>query len=105
MFNIIIWLSLVFLVGFLIEILSYLLTRVKKDKMRSSTFECGFDAFDSSRDSYSISFYVVGILFIVMDVEALFLYPWISSWWLQGLIGVSGLIDFLLELWLCLVIV
>ena len=73
--------------------------------MRSSTFECGFDAFDSSRDSYSISFYVVGILFIVMDVEALFLYPWISSWWLQGLIGVSGLIDFLLELWLCLVIV
>lgn len=98
MFNIITWLSLVFLVGFLIEILSYLLTRVKKDKMRSSTFECGFDAFDSSRDSYSISFYVVGILFIVMDVEALFLYPWISSWWLQGLIGVSGLIDFLLEL-------
>lgn len=66
---------LVVVVGVVLESVSYLLTRGLREKARVSTFECGFDAFDSSREAYEVSFYVVGILFIVMDVEALFLYP------------------------------
>lgn len=93
------------MVGVVIEGLSYGFTRVFKEKSRVSTFECGFDAFDSSREAYELSFYVVGILFIVMDVEALFLYPWVSSWWVQGGVGVGGMLDFLLELVICLVVV
>lgn len=101
----IVWLLVVVCVGVVIGGLSYILTRGLREKARLSTFECGFDAFDSSRDAYEISFYIVGILFIVMDVEALFLYPWVSSWWVQGNIGVLGLIDFLVELILCLVLI
>lgn len=100
-----IWFSIVLIIAIVIEGLSYVLTKMMKDKARLSTFECGFDAFDSSREDDEITFYLIGILFIVMDVEALFLYPWLITWWSHGYIGVLGLLDFLIELILCLTII
>lgn len=74
------WLLLVSVVAIALSSISYVLTRSLREKERLATFECGFDAFDSSREAYEISFYAIAILFIVMDVEALFLYPWLSAW-------------------------
>ena len=39
-------------------------------------FECGSPAIGSARDRFGIKFYVVALLFIVFDVEGVFLYPW-----------------------------
>ena len=44
---------------------------------KSDPFECGsLPARGSSRDRFGVKFYVVALLFIVFDVEAVFLYPW-----------------------------
>jgi len=44
--------------------------------VKSAPFECGSDPIGSARDRFSVKFYVVALLFIVFDIEAIFLYPW-----------------------------
>ncbi len=44
--------------------------------VKNAPFECGSDPIGSARDRFSVKFYVVAILFIVFDIEAVFLYPW-----------------------------
>jgi NADH-quinone oxidoreductase subunit A len=41
-----------------------------------SPYECGIAPVGNARERFSISFYLVGMLFILFDVEAVFLYPW-----------------------------
>lgn len=44
--------------------------------VKQSPFECGSKPTGSARDRFGVKFYVVAILFIVFDIEAIFLYPW-----------------------------
>ena len=44
--------------------------------LKSEAFECGSEAIGSARQRFAVKFYVVALLFIVFDVEAVFLYPW-----------------------------
>lgn len=39
-------------------------------------YECGIDPVDNARGRYTVRFYVVAILFVVFDVETIFLFPW-----------------------------
>jgi NADH-quinone oxidoreductase subunit A len=41
-----------------------------------SPYECGIQPVGDARQRFSVSFYLVGMLFILFDVEAVFLYPW-----------------------------
>jgi NADH:ubiquinone oxidoreductase subunit 3 (subunit A) len=41
-----------------------------------SAYECGMTPVGDSRDRFSVKFYLVAMLFILFDVEAVFLYPW-----------------------------
>ena len=44
--------------------------------VKSAPFECGSIPVGSARERFSVKFYVVAILFVVFDIEAIFLYPW-----------------------------
>ena len=48
--------------------------RPSREKL--SPYECGIPPVGNSRERFSISFYLVGMFFILFDVEAVFLYPW-----------------------------
>ena len=48
--------------------------RPSREKL--SPYECGIPPVGNARERFSISFYLVGMLFILFDVEAAFLYPW-----------------------------
>lgn len=41
-----------------------------------SPYECGIQPVGDARERFSVSFYLIGMLFILFDVEAVFLYPW-----------------------------
>jgi NADH-quinone oxidoreductase subunit A len=41
-----------------------------------SPYECGINPVGDARERFSVSFYLIGMLFILFDVEAVFLYPW-----------------------------
>src|SRR6266581_3996999 len=48
--------------------------RPSREKL--SPYECGVAPVGDARERFSVSFYLVGMLFILFDVEAVFLYPW-----------------------------
>lgn len=56
--------------------LSAALSPTKRTKVKVAPYESGMDPVGDTRARFSVKFYVVAILFIVFDVEAVFLIPW-----------------------------
>jgi NADH-quinone oxidoreductase subunit A len=48
----------------------------RPSRVKLSPYECGMPPVGNARERFSISFYLVAMLFILFDVEAVFLYPW-----------------------------
>ena len=48
--------------------------------VKESPYESGQDPVGTARDRYSVKFYLVAMIFIVFDVELVFLYPWAVSY-------------------------
>ncbi|MGB9604338.1 MAG: NADH-quinone oxidoreductase subunit A [Bryobacteraceae bacterium] len=55
---------------------SALLGRKVRDRVKASPYECGMTPVGSPRERFSVKFYLVAMVFILFDVEAVFLYPW-----------------------------
>jgi len=57
-------------------LLSQLLGPKSPNRRKNMPFECGMDPVGDARHRFSVRFYLVAILFLLFDVEALFFYPW-----------------------------
>jgi NADH-quinone oxidoreductase subunit A len=57
-------------------ILSTLLGKHRYSRAKMSPYECGMTPVGDARERFSVKFYLVAMLFILFDVEAVFLYPW-----------------------------
>lgn len=55
---------------------SYLLGRKVKNRVKDLPYECGIVPVGNARERFSVKFYLVAMLFILFDIEAIFLYPW-----------------------------
>jgi|LauGreSBDMM110SN_4_FD.fasta_scaffold310912_2 NADH:ubiquinone oxidoreductase subunit 3 (subunit A) len=82
----------------IILFLSYRLSTYNPDTEKVSAYECGFDPYDDARNVFDVRFYLVAILFIVFDLEAVYFFPWCVSLSFLNLDGLWGMIDFILEL-------
>ena len=56
--------------------LSAILGRRVKDSVKSSPYESGMKPIGNARERFSVKFYLVAMVFILFDIEAIFLYPW-----------------------------
>jgi NADH-quinone oxidoreductase subunit A len=56
--------------------LSWLIGERKPTRAKLSAYECGMTPIGDSRDRFSVKFYMVAMLFILFDVEAVFIFPW-----------------------------
>lgn len=78
--------------------LSYFLAIQNPDTEKLSSYECGFDPYEDARNTFDVRFYLVAILFIIFDLEAVFFFPWavslshLTSW------GFWTMVDFIIEL-------
>lgn len=61
-------------------------------------YECGIKAASDSRGRYTVRFYIIAILFVVFDVEAVFLFPWAVKYKALGWFGVGEVAVFLVFL-------
>ena len=77
---------------------SYLLAFQRPDVEKLSAYECGFDPYEDSRNKFDVRFYLIAILFILFDLEAMFLFPWAISLGHITSMGFWTMCDFLLEL-------
>ena len=68
-------------------VFSLLLTKSLPDLEKNSSYECGFEPFEDARNQFDVRFYSITILFIIFDVEVLYLFPWVIC--LKG-IGLFG---------------
>lgn len=77
---------------------SFLLSNQKPDTQKISAYECGFDPYEDARNAFDIRFYIVAILFIIFDLEAMFFFPWVVSMSQLNSFGFWVMVDFILEL-------
>jgi NADH-quinone oxidoreductase subunit A len=72
----IIFILISFLISLLLPIISFLLTRRVVTRQKISPYECGFEPFGDARIKVTVHFYLIAILFLVFDLEVIFLFPW-----------------------------
>jgi len=68
------------------------------NKVKLMPYECGIDPMDSARGRYTVRFYVIAILFVVFDVETIFLFPWAVKFKAFGRFGLIEMLIFLVIL-------
>lgn len=75
--------------------LSYLLGKPRPNPEKSSTYECGVPPIGTARERFPIKFYLVCMIFILLDVDAAFLYPWALVFRELGLFGLVEMAVFM----------
>lgn len=67
----------------------------KKSKVKAETFECGIDVQGNARTPFSVKYFLVAILFVLFDVEVIFMYPWAVNFKELGLFGLVEMFFFM----------
>jgi NADH-quinone oxidoreductase subunit A len=73
-----VFLYLLAIVGFVVSslILTHIVGPRRKTPVKMMPYESGMDPIGDARQRFDVKFYLIAILFLVFDVELLFLYPW-----------------------------
>ncbi|BDI31355.1 NADH-quinone oxidoreductase subunit A 1 [Capsulimonas corticalis] len=75
-----------FLLASVLVGLSWILGPKKPSAAKLASYECGVDPVGSARERFPVKFYLIAMLFIVFDIETVFLYPWAVTYsYLHGL--------------------
>jgi NADH-quinone oxidoreductase subunit A len=90
--------ALMFIValGFVVTtmVVTHLLGPKRKSKIKEDTFECGIEVQGNARIPFSIKYFLVAILFVLFDVEVIFMYPWAVNFKNLGLTGFVEMLTF-----------
>lgn len=82
----VIMLVIAVVLGIILINLSSLLGPFRPNKVKSSVYESGMDPVGTAHDRFSVKFYMVAMLFILFDIEVVFMYPWAVNFkWLSQL--------------------
>jgi NADH-quinone oxidoreductase subunit A len=79
-------------------LISRLVHAEKYNKVKLEPYECGIEPKTDARDRYSIRYYLVAMLFVIFDVETVFMFPWAVMMDELALFGLIEMIIFLLIL-------
>jgi NADH-quinone oxidoreductase subunit A len=66
----------------------------RKSKIKEDTFECGIEVQGNARIPFSIKYFLVAILFVLFDVEVIFMYPWAVNFKELGVLGFLEMLTF-----------
>lgn len=62
--------------GLLLTNLSWLLGPMRPNTIKGSPYESGMDPVGTAHERFSVKFYLIAMLFILFDIEVVFMYPW-----------------------------
>ena len=83
-----------FIIVLILYTLSYLLSNKFNYMQKLSIYECGFEPLNNSQTKFNIKFYLVAVLFIIFDLEIIFLFPWSISLMVIGTYGYYAIMYF-----------
>jgi len=75
-FPVIVQMVLAVVIAAALVAITFALGKRVKGKVKDTPYECGIAPTGSARERFSVKFYLVAIVFILFDIEAVFLYPW-----------------------------
>lgn len=89
--------QLILAVGFVVGtiIISGKLGPKRASKSKDKNFECGIESVGNARIPFSVKYFLVAILFVLFDVEVIFLYPWAVNFKELGVEGMLKMIVFM----------
>ena len=92
---ILIFVAISTVIGLALMVAPFVVAYSKPDSEKLSAYECGFNAFDDARMKFDVRFYLVAILFIIVDLEVAFLFPWAVTFGELGWLGFWSMMLFL----------
>jgi NADH-quinone oxidoreductase subunit A len=78
-----------------VMVLTHWLGPSRKSKIKDDSFECGIEQIGNARTPFSIKYFLVAILFVLFDVEVIFMYPWAVNFKALGAIGMFEMFTFM----------
>lgn len=89
--------QLILAVGFVVGtiIVSGKLGPKRTSEVKDKNFECGIESVGNARIPFSVKYFLVAILFVLFDVEVIFLYPWAVNFKELGIEGMLKMIVFM----------
>ena len=88
--------------GFVVTTLvaTHLLGPKRRTAIKDETFECGIESQGDAHTPFSIKYFLVAILFVLFDVEVIFMYPWAVNFKALGLKGLLEMFTFMAVLFI-----
>jgi NADH-quinone oxidoreductase subunit A len=89
--------QLVAAIGFIIftMIVTHSIGPKRNSELKDAPFECGIDTVGDARTPISIKYFLTAILFVLFDVEVIFMYPWAVNFMKLGWFGFAEMVVFL----------
>ena len=92
-------------IGVVIIVLSSILSPKDPTPIKLMPYECGMDPVGDARKRFSVRFFIIGMLFIVFDIELIFMFPWAKIYDKLVVFGFVEMLVFVLVLLLGLIYV
>jgi NADH-quinone oxidoreductase subunit A len=97
-FTILIYLSFSILLSYAILGFSYIFVVQNPETEKMSAYECGFEPYEDARQKFDVKFYIIAMLFIIFDIETMYLIPWCSALPYINSTGYLIMMEFIFEL-------
>ena len=89
--------QMVIAIGFagFVLVVTHILGPKRFDRTKFDTYECGIPYKGDARQRFSVKFYLVAVIFVLFDIEVVFLYPWAVNFRKLGLFGFVEMMIFI----------
>ncbi len=94
-FPILLFIFVALVLGVATLLLSYLVQPKYPESEKLTTYECGSEPFSDARMPFPVRYYIFAMLFVIFDIEVIFLYPWAVVFTKIELIGLVEMLVFI----------
>jgi len=94
-FPVLLFIAIALAFGVVTLVLSYLVQPKYPEAEKLSPYECGSEPFSDARMPFPVRYYIFAMLFVIFDIEVIFLYPWAVVFDKIGLIGLVEMLIFI----------
>ncbi len=94
-FSVLLFIGIALAFGVVTLVVSYFVQPKYPEKEKLSTYECGSEPFSDARMPFPVRYYIFAMLFVIFDIEIIFLYPWAVVFDKIGLVGLVEMLIFI----------
>ena len=94
-FPIVLFIGIALAFGVVTLLISYLVQPKYPEAEKLSPYECGSEPFSDARMPFPVRYYIFAMLFVIFDIEVIFLYPWAVVFDKIGLVGLVEMLVFI----------